>query len=118
MGLLKKWLRKPEREITIHETLLVGICLAAAGGFLDAYTYTCLLYTSQVFQLFADLIAQRGGLNREHLQFHLVSIRQLPASADQPVAVLLTSDADQNGRMFWQCFFVVFHLAASFPNKK
>ena len=40
MGLLKKWLRKPEREITIHETLLVGICLAAAGGFLDAYTYT------------------------------------------------------------------------------
>lgn len=40
MELLKKWLRKPEREIAIHETLLVGICLAAAGGFLDAYTYT------------------------------------------------------------------------------
>ena len=40
LELLKKWLRKPEREIAIHETLLVGICLAAAGGFLDAYTYT------------------------------------------------------------------------------
>lgn len=58
-----------EQEIMVHETLPVGILLATAGGFLDAYTY---LFHGQVFASMQSGNVILLGINLAKANFSMV----------------------------------------------
>lgn len=106
---------RQQPDIVVHESLPVGVALAMAGGFLDAYTY---LFHGEVFASMQSGNVILLGINLASGEFGRNFARYLPPILLFLIGIIVTNGLQHRfptgGRIVWQNVALFFEALGIF----